>query len=213
MARSWPLCVLFILVTELCERFAFYGFSGSLVFYFIKLGMPSVLATELNSLFGALVYITPVLGAYMADVKWGRYRTIKYFCLMYIAGLALTTAGAWPTEGPGFTIHPNLALGLSLSGLFVGVTVGAGGIKSNVVVLGADQFVLPEQATEQAAFFNFFYWAINIGATGAYLFLANLALHGLTPWIPQRFGFFASFATRHAAPHRPIIDGSAGLCP
>lgn len=37
--------------------------------------------------------------------------------------------------------------------------LGAGGIKSNVVVLGADQFRLPEQEEQQASYFNFFYCA------------------------------------------------------
>ena len=194
MAPTYPTQILFILLTELCERFAFYGFAGSLVYFFIRAGMPSVLASELTQLFGAIVYITPVLGAYMADVRWGRYRTICIFSILYLFGLVLTTAGAWPTDGPGALLNADVALALSLTGLFGGVTIGAGGIKSNVVVLGADQFELPAQAEQQASFFNFFYWCINIGATAAYLFLANLALHGLGTVIPPRFGFFASFA-------------------
>ncbi len=72
-----------------------------------------------------------------------------------IAGLALTTAGAWQStrdpEWSGPAISEELALVLSLTGLFGGVTLGAGGIKSNVVVLGADQFRLPEQEAEQAS--------------------------------------------------------------
>jgi len=95
-------------------------------------------------------------------------------------------------------ISRDVALPLAMIGLFVFVTLGAGGIKSNVVVLGADQFKLPEQAKQQESFFNFFYWCINIGATVAFLFLTNVALYGLEiggdVWVPERFGFFASFA-------------------
>ena len=40
--------VMHILVTELCERFAFYGFTGSLTYFFMTLNMSSVLASELN---------------------------------------------------------------------------------------------------------------------------------------------------------------------
>jgi peptide/histidine transporter 3/4 len=191
MARGYPYCVLFVLATELCERFAFYGFTGSLVCFFKILGFPSDMASELTSLFGSIVYLTPVLGAYVADVHLGRYKTIAYFCAIYILGLSLTTAGAWPTYGE-HAISEDLALVLSMVGLFGGVTVGAGGIKSNVVVLGADQFRLPEQEQEQASFFNFFYWCINIGATASFLFLTNVALYGVI--VPRRFGFFASFA-------------------
>ena len=195
---TYPFCVLFILVTELCERFAFYGFTGSLVCFFKTRGFHSDAASEFTSLFGSIVYLTPVLGAYVADVHLGRFQTIAWFCALYIIGLALTTAGAWPTIGPN-AIPEDLALTLAMVGLFGCVTVGAGGIKSNVVVLGADQFQLPEQAKEQESFFNFFYWCINIGATGAFLFLANVAVYGLGDLIPQRFGFFASFAIPLAA--------------
>lgn len=145
---AFPTCIMFILLTELCERFAFYGFTGSLVCFFKTLGFSSDLASELNLLFGSIVYITPVLGAYVADVHLGRFKTIAGFCVLYIFGLALTTAGAWPTTG-AHAISEDLALILSVVGLFVFVTLGAGGIKSNVVVLGADQFRLPEQAKEQ----------------------------------------------------------------
>ena len=133
---GYPYVILFILVTELCERFAFYGFTGSLVCFFKTLGFPSDLATELISLFGSIVYLTPVLGAYVADVYLGRFKTIAIFCAIYILGLALTTAGAWPTYGD-HAIPRDTALLLSMVGLFAFVTVGAGGIKSNVVVLGA----------------------------------------------------------------------------
>jgi peptide/histidine transporter 3/4 len=197
-APGYPYVILFILVTELCERFAFYGFTGSLVCFFKTLGFPSDLATELISLFGSIVYLTPVLGAYIADVYLGRFKTIAIFCAIYIIGLALTTAGAWPTDGDN-AIPREMALGFTMVGLFAFVTIGAGGIKSNVVVLGADQFKLPEQEHHQASFFNFFYWCINIGATGAFLFLTNVALYGLGDLIPPRFGFFASFAIPLAA--------------
>ncbi|KAL1511274.1 hypothetical protein AB1Y20_006082 [Prymnesium parvum] len=207
--------VLHIIVTELCERFAFYGLAGSLTYYFMTLGLRPDLAAFLNQLFLAVVYVTPVFGAYVADVYLGRYQTILVFCGVYITGLLLTTLSAWPTEtvrphtnrslldfsandstagDAPFYVSSTVSHSLALIGVFFGVSLGSGGIKSNVVVLGADQFELPQQAAEQAAFFNWFYWSINIGATAAYLFLTNLALHG---WpevgIPKNFGFFASF--------------------
>lgn len=84
---------------------------------------------------------------------------------------------------------------LFMLGLFGGVAFGAGGIKPNVVVLGADQFniKIPEQRAEKDSFFNWFYWAINIGATFSYGVLTNLAVNGIPPYISQDYGFFASF--------------------
>ena len=149
MSKFWSICI-FILVTELCERFAYYGLTGSLVIFLQRdLGFTNVLATELTGLFGAVVYVTPVLGAYLADAHWGRYSTILFFCVWYIAGLLMTTASAWPTvtsdPGAGGDLPTWVATALAMTGLFLGVGLGAGGIKSNVVVLGADQSELPRE--------------------------------------------------------------------
>ena len=150
---------LFILVTELCERLAYYGLTGSLTIFFTKeLGMRSFFATCLTSLFSSLNYVTPLLGAWVADGFCGRYRTIGLFGVVYICGLALCIIGAHPAVKSSW---------IFLIGLFIGVAVGAGGIKPNVVVFGADQFDvrIPAQVKQKEQFFGFFYWCINIGAT------------------------------------------------
>ncbi|KAF0712760.1 hypothetical protein As57867_004674, partial [Aphanomyces stellatus] len=177
----------FILVTEFCERFAYYGFTGSLPIFFRKnLGMSSVLATELNSVFTCLSYIMPLMGAYVADRYLGRYKSILSFSVWYLAGLVVCT----------FASHPSvMCMPLFMAGLFGGVAMGVGGIKPNVVVLGADQFDVtdPTQRKQRDEFFNWFYWAINVGSTFSYLFLTNLAVQGLPPLIPEEYGFFSSF--------------------
>ncbi|KAG1712440.1 hypothetical protein DVH05_000188 [Phytophthora capsici] len=183
----------FILVTEFCERLAYYGLSGSLpIFFHRNLGLSTVLATELNSTFTSLSYLTPLLGAYVADRHLGRFSTIVVFCFLYVAGLALCVFASLPAVS---------SLPLFMIGLFGGVGFGAGGIKPNVVVLGADQFDvdIPAQRAEKDSFFNWFYWAINIGATFSYGVLTNLAVNGLPPYISADYGFFASFAIPSAA--------------
>ncbi|CAK4078314.1 unnamed protein product [Aphanomyces euteiches] len=188
----------FILVTEFCERFAYYGFTGSLPIFFRKhLSMSSVLATELNSVFTCFTYIMPLLGAYVADKYLGRYKSILSFSLWYLLGLALCTFASYPSI---------MSVPLFMVGLFGGVSMGVGGIKPNVVVLGADQFDVsdPAQRKERDQFFNWFYWSINVGSTFSYIFLTNLAVQGLPPLIPIEFGFFASFLV-------PTISFSAAI--
>jgi len=218
----WSVCV-FILVTELCERFTYYSITGSLPLFLQTLCVDSVLAIQLTNLFSSLVYVTPVLGAYIADKYWGRYKTILFFCIWYMVGLLFATAGAWPTGPcdlnvtallavppapapplwpsapppppiePAWEMPRDMALIFTMVGLFGGIAVGAGGIKANVVVLGADQYELPAQVAEQDSFFRWFYWSINIGATIAFTFVATMAVQGLPPLLPQTYGFFASF--------------------
>jgi dipeptide/tripeptide permease len=180
---------LFILVTELCERLAYYGLTGSLPVFFSKVfNISHALSTEINTLFSAINYVTPLLGAFIADKYAGRFRTIGMFCVVYVVGMVLCVIGAVPNwtswNQPIFFI-----------GLFGGVAVGSGGIKPNVVVLGADQFDLskPEEVKQKDRFFNYFYWCINIGAAIAFGALANLAANGAPPVIPEEWGFFVSF--------------------
>lgn len=113
-------------------------------------------------------------------------RRIVWFSLLYLAGLALCVVASIPNIS---------SLPLFMLGLFGGVAFGAGGIKPNVVVLGADQFdiTIPEQRVEKDSFFNWFYWTINIGATFSYGILTNLAINGIPPYISESYGFFASF--------------------
>lgn len=180
---------LFILITEFCERLAYYGLSGSLIAFFVKkLNYDKVLASELNSLFTTLCYITPLAGAYLSDRYLGRYRTILAGSVIYAVGLFLCTLGSVP---------PDYEADYFLPGLFLFVTIGSGCIKPCVVTLGADQFDPndPDQVEEKAKFFNYFYWAINLGATVSYGYLTNLALNGQPEGlgISESWGFFASF--------------------
>ena len=74
------------------------------------------------------------------------------------------------------------------------ISLGAGGIKSNVVTLGGDQFIegKPEHDIEKKTFFNYFYWAINIGAAFSFGYLSQMATNG-SGAIPEAYGFFWSF--------------------
>ena len=112
--------------------------------------------------------------------------SIVVFCLLYMVGLALCVVGSAPSISSPL---------LFMLGLFGGVAFGAGGIKPNVVVLGADQFdmAIPAQRAEKDSFFNWFYWSINIGATFSYGVLANIAVNGLPPYVGESYGFFMSF--------------------
>lgn len=84
--------------------------------------------------------MTPILGAVVADQYIGRYKTILLFACIYTLGLCIL----WVTSLPGILSHDQ-----KLSGFIVAVVIislGTGGIKSNVAPLIADQY------THRAAF-------------------------------------------------------------
>ncbi|GLD97167.1 hypothetical protein PINS_up005850 [Pythium insidiosum] len=177
----------FILATEFCVCLAGATLTGSLPIFFRKrMGLDNVLSTELNNVLLSLSNLTPIVGAYLADKHFGRFHTIGISSIVYLLGLALCTLAATPRFA---------SLPLFMVGLYGGVAFGGGGIKPNVVVLGADQFNtdIPAQRREKASFFNWFYWSINIGSFLSYSVLSNVAVNGAPPLVPEELGFAVAF--------------------
>ncbi|MEW5319134.1 MAG: hypothetical protein WDW38_010304 [Sanguina aurantia] len=156
----------FILGNEFCERLAFYGLATNLVTYVTQVmgGDPATAAIQV-SIFEGTCYVTPLLGAYLADSRWGRYTTILVFSCVYLVGLVLLTGTSIfciPAPGEEASGAQKAALMIALGT----IAVGTGGIKPNVSAFGADQFREndPQDRKEKESFFNFFYLAINIGS-------------------------------------------------
>ncbi|ORY07110.1 PTR2-domain-containing protein [Basidiobolus meristosporus CBS 931.73] len=171
VAGKIPLAAWFIIVTELCERFAFYG--ASLLFqpYMIKvLGFNKGTATAVNRGFQFMAYLTTILGAIIADRYFGKFKTIVFFSILYMVGLAILALSALPSSvGGSFGV-----VGFILS-LYIFISFGTGGIKSNVSSFAAEQVkdglyptkaagVYTDSQLTVERVFRFFYWAINLGA-------------------------------------------------
>lgn len=131
------------------------------------------------------VYVTPLIGGYIADTYLGRYSTILYFAVLYVIGLVLFLLGAIPGR-----ISPALVF----SGMYI-VALGAGGIKPNCSTMGADQFNAkdPQDAKEVKQFFSYFYWSINLGALVSYTLIAYICQYGLPFLGGERWGFFVGY--------------------
>ncbi|RLN38888.1 protein NRT1/ PTR FAMILY 8.3-like [Panicum miliaceum] len=169
---NWRACSL-ILGTEVCERLAYYGISKSLVTYLsTRLHEGNVSAARNFTTWQGTCYLTPLIGATLADSYWGKYRTIAVFSTIYFLGMAALTLSAsvpslMPPQCVG-SICPQPTLPQYLVyflGLYM-IALGAGGIKPCVSSFGADQFddTDPVEKTKKGAFFNWFYFCINIGS-------------------------------------------------
>ncbi|KAM1205239.1 hypothetical protein ACFX2G_006167 [Malus domestica] len=168
---TWKACP-FILGNECCERLAFYGMSSNLVIYFkSQLNQMSAAAAKNNSNWGGTSYLTPLLGALLADSYLGRYKTIASFSLIYIIGMTLLTMsasvpGMKPTCVSKDVCHAN---GGQTAATFIAlylIALGTGGIKPCVSSYGADQFDDDDEVEKKhkGSFFNWFYFSINVGA-------------------------------------------------
>ena len=166
----FPRQISYIVTTEACERFSFYGMLSILTLYLRdELRMEESGAKSLVHLFKMAVYFLPLAGAWIADRWWGRYRTILSLAVFYCLGhgtLALF-------EGTRAGIYTGLAL----------IALGAGGIKPCVSAFVGDQFTAA-QAGLLPKVYGLFYWSINLGAMFAF---------ALIPMVRDRWGFGWAF--------------------
>jgi POT family proton-dependent oligopeptide transporter len=143
-----------IAYVELAERFSYYG--CTVVFTnFIQQGLPpnsrtgaggtdgqsgalgmgQRASTGLTTFNSFWVYVTPLLGAYLADTYWGRYKTIVWAVVVALVGHVLLIISALPSV----IEKSNSALGVFIIAVIV-MGVGTGGFKSNISPLIAEQY-------------------------------------------------------------------------
>uniref|UniRef100_A0A3B4AR71 Solute carrier family 15 member 1 n=1 Tax=Periophthalmus magnuspinnatus TaxID=409849 RepID=A0A3B4AR71_9GOBI len=92
---GYPLSIFFIVVNEFCERFSYYGMRAVLVLYFkYFLKWDDDFATTIYHTFVALCYLTPILGAIIADSWLGKFKTIIYLSIVYAAGQIVLAVSA-----------------------------------------------------------------------------------------------------------------------
>ena len=153
---AFPPQTKYIVGNEACERFSFYGMKSILVLYMVNaLAMSESDAMEIAHLFTALIYVLPLLGAWIADRFLGRYRTILYVSLFYCLGHGvLATAD--------LTQSIEIKRMILMTGLFI-IALGAGGIKPCVSAFVGDQVGGFDSKT-MTRVYAAFYWAINFGS-------------------------------------------------
>ena len=76
-STSHPKGLYLLFFTEMWERFSYYGMRAIFVLFMTKaLFMTSANASNIYGSFTGLVYLTPLLGGYIADRYWGNRRSI-----------------------------------------------------------------------------------------------------------------------------------------
>ncbi|XP_047456094.1 solute carrier family 15 member 1 [Mugil cephalus] len=164
---GYPLSIFFIVVNEFCERFSYYGMRAVLVLYFkYFLRWDDDLATSIYHTFVALCYLTPILGAIVADSWLGKFKTIIYLSIVYAIGQVAMAVSAihdiTDTDRDGTPNNMTFHVVLSMVGLFL-IALGTGGIKPCVAAFGGDQFS-DHQERQRRTFFSVFYLCINGGS-------------------------------------------------
>jgi POT family proton-dependent oligopeptide transporter len=155
-AEGHPKGLYVLFATEMWERFNFYGMRAILVLFMIKaLLFNEVFAANLYGSYISLVYLTPLLGGYMADRYWGNRRSI-------IAGGIVMAIGELILFCCGTVYHsaPQLSLFLFFSGLGL-MIAGNGFFKPNISIMVGQLYPKGDRRKDSA--YTIFYMGINTG--------------------------------------------------
>jgi POT family proton-dependent oligopeptide transporter len=160
----------FIIAMIMWEFFSFYGMQAILILYLTqKLHIAETQAYAIFGSFTSLIYVTPIIGGWLADRYCGYRYAASWGCILIIVG-HLTL---------GTLTHSGLYLGLGF------LILGIGLFKSNAICLIGDCY--PGDVPGKSAAFAWYYVSGNIGA---------VASQWLCPYLAQsvswHWGFLAA---------------------
>lgn len=147
---------LFVLFfAEMWERFSYYGMRGLLIFYLVQHWLFSDReASVIYGAYTALVYITPVIGGYLADRYLGQRKAVLFGAVLLTFGHVLMAV-----EGSGG--QDSAAINVFWLALSF-IIVGSGFLKANISVIVGQLYSRTDIRRDPA--YTIFYMGINLGA-------------------------------------------------
>ncbi|NPC91512.1 peptide MFS transporter [Bacillus sp. WMMC1349] len=138
--------------TEFWERFSYYGMRAILIYYLYTqvknggLGFEETTANSIMAVYGSLVYMSGIIGGWIADRLLGTARTVFYGGIFIMLGHIMLS---FPGSVPAFFISMFL------------IIIGTGLLKPNVSSVVGDLYS-PEDNRRDSGF-SIFYMGINLG--------------------------------------------------
>lgn len=155
-STSHPKGLYLLFFTEMWERFSYYGMRAIFTLFMIKaLLFDKAYASEIYGSYIGLVYLTPLIGGYVADRYWGNRRTIFVGGILMAIGHFCMFLSASNFDQLSVA-QPLLFLGLGL------LIFGNGFFKPNISTMVGQLY--PEGDKRVDAAFTIFYMGINLGA-------------------------------------------------
>ncbi|CAL9006270.1 unnamed protein product [Prunus brigantina] len=195
---TWVAATL-ILVNQGLATLAFFGVGVNLVLMLTRvLGQDNAEAANNVSKWTGTVYLFSLLGAFLSDSYWGRYKTCAIFQLIFVIGLSMLSLSTYifllKPKGCGDKNtpcgdHSAFVIGLFYISIYL-IALGNGGYQPNIATFGADQFDDqgdPKEGQSKIAFFSYFYLALNLGSLFSNTILGYFEDKGM--WT---LGFWAS---------------------
>ncbi|PSS15749.1 Protein NRT1/ PTR FAMILY 3.1 like [Actinidia chinensis var. chinensis] len=174
----------FIVINEVCERFAVVGIAANMITYLTKeLNMTIVKAANTLTIFAGVTSLLPLIGALIADSFAGRFWTLLLGTIIYQLGLvSFTVSASLPQlHAPPCPTQENCkeASGLQLWIFFLSLlllAVGAGGIRPCVITFAADQFDMTKSKVEARSwnFFNWYFFCLGCSGLLSLIFVVHI---------------------------------------
>ena len=138
-AIGHPKGLYMLFFAEMWERFSYYGMRAILIFYLTQHWLYNT--SQANVIYGAytaLVYITPVLGGYLADRYLGQRRAVLFGGVLLAIGHSLMAV-----EGTGGQNDPTMNVFWAALAFII---VGSGFLKANISVMVGQLYNLTDTA-------------------------------------------------------------------
>jgi len=175
------LYVLFL--TEVWERFSFYGMRALLVLYLTKHFLFSdEKAYLIYGAYGSLVYLMPVIGGIIADRYLGSRKAVTFGAILLVLGhFGMAFEGPQAFASGGDVVRSDLHLKIFFLSLALIIT-GVGFLKANIsTTVGA---LYEKHDLRRDSGFTIFYMGINLGALAAPI---------LCGWLGETYGWQYGF--------------------
>ena len=155
-SQSHPKGLYLLFSTEMWERFSYYGMRAIFTLFLIgAMCYDKETASEMYGNYTGLVYLTPLIGGYMADNYWGNKRSIIVGgTLMALGQFFLFLCASF--LGQGMLTHSLLIVGLGL------LVLGNGFFKPNISSMVGTLY--PDNDPRKDSAYTIFYMGINFGA-------------------------------------------------
>jgi POT family proton-dependent oligopeptide transporter len=161
-----------LFLTEMWERFTYYGMRGVLILFMVAgvsrggLGLDDQTASSIYGMYIGGTYLFGLLGGWVADRLLGAQRAVVSGAVLIIAGNLMLVLGSQQV----------IFLGLLV------ITIGVGLLKPNASATVAALY--PEGGSRRDAGFSIFYMGINLGAL-----IGPVLVGWFAAWLGWRWGF------------------------
>lgn len=178
---SHPKGLYVLFATEFWERFSYYGMRAIFILFMTKMIFKGdkEQASQVYGTYTGLVYLTPLLGGYLADRYWGNRKSI------FIGGF-LMAIGQFFMFFSASAAHSSVGFSTTLMWTGLGFLIfGNGFFKPNISTMVGQLY--PDNDNRKDAAYTIFYMGINAGA-----FLAPFVCGYLGEQIDFKWGFLAA---------------------